>query len=358
MSRVKRKLAFYFLLLAGFSTLAGRTVANTLGTGADFRGYYAAESAFLARNNPYMITDIMKLIYPPGSLVVMSPITMFSRDVSSIVWYCLSLICLWLTVWIFSRGIPVILRLAACMAAVSFFPVQMSLGMGQVNLILLGLISLLYVSLNNSHPTLVGIIIGIMGAVKLSPLGLLMIPILEKKWKAVWWGLGVFLALNIVGLWWMKDGWGDYLSILWGTFGNKSEYYFNQAPMAMINRMLSDTVDVALGRLFGIVVSVWGFGTMKNSDTKKKFMLAITLMVVLSPVAWQHHMVWLIPMLLWGVIGSISHKKCILLALWMLVVVLLGMNIKTPAVWPVNSLIYNHGAIGLLLLLGLIKKAS
>ncbi|RJQ69525.1 DUF2029 domain-containing protein [Pseudonocardiaceae bacterium YIM PH 21723] len=183
-------------------------------------------------------------------------------------------------------------------------PVRENFGYGQVNLLLAALIALDCLVLKTRWPR--GILIGIAAAIKLTPLAFVVFFLVRKDWRGLL-GVGAgFVGSSLVGfLFAPKDSWTYWTQMFGRTdrIGNLA-FSANQSLRGTLARLgladKSGTVVWALlaGVLFLAVCYAVYRARRAEDDVAAMFTVAI-FSVLVSPVSWSHHWVWVAPLLTW-----------------------------------------------------------
>ncbi|HEY1990390.1 MAG TPA: glycosyltransferase 87 family protein [Acidimicrobiales bacterium] len=226
--------------------------------------------------------------------------------------------------------------------ALAMDPVRLTFSFGQVNIILAALIlaDLTGVVKVGSKTIPTGVLTGLTAAVKLIPLIFVPYLFLIGRIRAMWIALATFVACGL-GLAllaphtsWMY--WTKYVSDT-NRVGT-SAFISNQSLRAVIIRLHHANIPnsvfyvAALGfGLAGLGLALWAH---RASSPLLGILVCATTGMVVSPITWAHHMVWVIPILLWLVladdrpVGGWIWAAAAALVLW-----------KAP-IWMVP---YNHG---------------
>lgn len=205
--------------------------------------------------------------------------------------------------------------------------------MGQVNLWVLGGCLLCFYDCDKGRLGRAGLWLGVAAGMKVLPLILLPYFWLTGKKKTAVVGLLTFFILNIFT--------SNYFSVLKSIAAVNYPYYFNQSLPALLSRMGGVPTWAWVG---GIIV-VYGLALARSVSRGFGlfgFALMLTTMTLVSPVAWSHHFVFMIP----AVIFLVSQRPWRNPWLWGSGLILTGVVLTEPALWQKSDMVYNHGAIG------------
>lgn len=362
--RLQRILLFIFITFSvSFSMFTVIRILNNFHL-QDFSVYYQGIQDYLNNKNPYVDS---RVIYPPIFLVLLSPVGFLTYELAEKVWILVSYMSIIGSIYILIKIIKRKALLVSFLTVYSLFmlsfPVKFTLGMGQINLILLLLISLSFYFFQGKQQYLSGAFLALAATIKLSPVVLLLFYVRKKQWKVVVSCITLFVLLNLLGVKLLgmqvtKDYWMNIFPSI-PTVGNAS--YYNQALTGWLSRaFVPDLIAKTINFLvFGCLLIVSFFITQ---TTRKKpeielseFSLFIIATLIGAGLAWQHHLVvTLIPFTaLWFTICQKGMKRS-----WpwtlaiMLSYCLIALNVKNPLILSGESLSFllSHALYGVLLL--------
>lgn len=253
----------------GFSALY--TLAQLVREGADLGLSYQDDwfKAQMARFLPPDIGDVN--INPPPYALLGLPLTGFDYTGARIIWTGVSVLCLivgvaWLTWRVDLRG-PWALGFVAYVLVSQ--PVRENLRLGQVYLFLFMLSVLAWDAYRQNKQRDLGLILGLMGSVKLAGLFIWPLLLIQRRWRAVVWGGMTVVVICLASLALTSPAaWLDYpsyflrfnthpslavtayqtqLSLIWHLFTFDAEW--NPAPV-----LSSPFLATWLPRLSGLVL--------------------------------------------------------------------------------------------------------
>lgn len=242
--------------------------------------------------------------YPPFSALLALPLAGIPVGSLQVLWTLLSLLLLAWCVWLsFREVLPDAPRLRALWlialtaGAVQLQPVYDVFRFGQVGLLLLALVSTDFLVRRVRHSPGVGVLTGVATALKLTP-GVF-VPAL---WLAGRRRAAVVCAVTAAGLTLLAFVIAPHTSHdFWFSALRHSDRLGNNADtsdQAIRGMALRVGLPTAATVVIVLAVAAVGFWRAARADTALGF-LAITglLAVLLSPVAWIHHLVWIVPVL-------------------------------------------------------------
>lgn len=260
--------------------------------------------SYLWRDSPYGFT------YPPFAALLMAPMTVLSLQTVKVlhVLAC-SLVVVAGTCWLVDpvaqrHGWP---RWFACAAAVpvvfALEPVRETIGFGQVNLFLAALVLADVAALRRGRAW-AGVGIGLAAAVKLTPGLFIVYLVLARRWQAASVAAGTFAGATLVAF--AVDAptsWQFWTSTLWQTDRvGRPEHTSNQSLLGMLAR-LADPGEPgrALWALLAVTVlavALWrAVEASRAGDELVGFTITGLAAVLVSPISWSHHLVWVVPAL-------------------------------------------------------------
>ena len=193
-------------------------------------------------------------------------------------------------------------------------PVQSQIIQGQWNFLLLALLLATYLFDLKNKPWLSGISLGIAAALKLTPIFLILWFVLDRKWKSLFAFILSFVVCNLLAIivFGLPDAM-DYLfrvlpvvrefegypgNISWNGFMGK--LFFPIHPELLPPLILAPT----LGKTFALVLqiaftSLWVvlFFLPMPEKRERLFLLGIVIMLLVSPITWDHYLVLALPAL-------------------------------------------------------------
>lgn len=180
-------------------------------------------------------------------------------------------------------------------------PVRESLGYGQVNMLLFGLVMADLLALRKGWRW-AGVGIGLATAIKLTPALFIVYLVASKQWRAAWTAAGAALGVTVATHLVVPDESAMYFgSVIWNTERvGVADMTPNQSLAGLIAR-LHDTAH-APGLLwisFMCVMVAIGISRARTSHSEGDELTAFTLIGllsnVISPISWSHHLVWVVP---------------------------------------------------------------
>lgn len=326
-------------LWAGLAAAVGVAVALAAGS-IDLTVYLRAAADVLAGRDPSIaVPGVLPWLYPPFAALVFAPLLALPH------WTAASLLAL--------ASLAALARMAYLIAPLlgrpnwahwwplllAAEPVYATLGFGQVNLLLAWLVVEGFLS---RHRWLIGVAVG----VKLTPLIFVFPLLLRRDFRGL---AGIASgASGTVALGWMAapaaslSFWSGSLTRAPGHIG--VAYAANQSLTGAALRLLGAeqrllVVGLLVALLSVVALALAGITLIKAPDDPA-LALSITglLGVLISPISWTHHWLWILPLTAW----CWSHRHRVLTVAW-------GVLLLTRVTWwwPTDGTVeYHHHALG------------
>ena len=343
--------AVQWIVVVGAAIKAAVSLFRIISTSApDFYYYYEAAGEVL-RLVPHPIH-----LLPPASLLVFSPLALVPYDLMQALWVLGSFVCLVGTTLAMAKHEGITDRLTVLtIVALTYlpFPSQFTLGMGQVNFYALALL-IAAILLEKKLPT--GVTAGLVAfAVLLKPEIVLLLAVFfaYRRWASLiaigaWLAAAVMVSVGIYG----TVAYQRYAERMLNAAGTWRDYgiYYNQGLTGFLARAgTTDASWYAVTAILIIAATVIAF-RKKNIPFPNGLWLSLPVFLLVEPIAWQHHFVFLIPTFfaLW----TRDQRR---LSRGMLAVsyALVGWNFASPGFLtaiPLGWLPASHGTVGAIIL--------
>jgi alpha-1,2-mannosyltransferase len=295
--------------------------------------------------------------YPPFAAVVFYPLHLLPFGLVSFLWTVGTMAALYGVVRLSQRLSPASGRCphgrgshpaAMCWTAVGIWiePLRSTLDYGQINVLLC--LMVLY-AVYSTRWWLSGLLVGLAAGIKLTPAisGLYFLGVRR-------WGSAVFAAVVFVGT----------VAVSALVVGDQARYYFtdligradrvgsiatsiNQSWRGGVSRIVGHDAGYSLPVLIAIAVTAviallaWraiGAGNTQQPDRLGGIVIVQLFGLLLSPISWTHHWVWLIPMMIWLIHGPLRYLRGAQILGWgWLVLTLIGppwlLGFAQPTIW-------------------------
>lgn len=253
----------------------------------------------------------LPFIYPPIAAIGFVPLTWISGDNAVLVVALLSHLSILVTAYalarsssyLATRSTVVLLTTVALMPLFTLLePARDTINYGQINLWMMGLVAADCLLPRTRWPR--GLLVGIAGAIKLTPLGFLLFFLLRRDFRAAAVAALTFSTTVLVGAlaapedaatWWL-----DTMLSTGDSFG--TTYAGNLNLRAIIAKQ--DLTGVPLNSLWIIgciaLVALAALGmiyALRTRNVPLAVVINAVAVVLVSPISWSHHWVWAGPTL-------------------------------------------------------------
>ena len=189
-------------------------------------------------------------------------------------------------------------------AAMALDPVWQTLFLGQINLILLALVLTdVWLVSRGSSRLAVGVGVGIAAAIKLTPAIFIVFFLLAGRTRAALVAAGTFTVCGLIGFLVAPGASGLYWRhLFFDTRRVGAPYISNQSPYAAVIRIANGQGHIgAWWIVVPLVVAVVGLATAavlaRRWDWLGATAVTGTTELLVSPISWAHHWVWVLPAL-------------------------------------------------------------
>lgn len=290
--------------------------------------------------------------YPPFAALVFYPLSLLPFDVVALGWTLGVMAGLYGVVWLSQRilGLTGGHRSAMLFTAVGIWtePLRSTFDYGQINVLMVLLVLL---AVYTTRDWLAGLAIGVAAGIKLTPAIAIVYLIGVKRFRAALFAVATLaataaLSIAVIGQqarFYFTDLLGDAARI--GPIGTS----FNQSWRGGISRILGHdagyTIPVLIALAITAVIAYLAWRALAGEPGEPDrlgLILVVSLFgLLLSPVSWTHHWVWLIPLLIWLIQGPyryLTEAKAIAAA-WA-VLILIGvpwlLSFAQPSIWEIG----------------------
>ena len=277
----------------------------------DLQVYRKGAWAFLHGRNLYgpgLPGPKLPYTYTPFSTVAFAPLELLPQHAAMIAHTFVSLALLYVGIALVLRELegrgswtPTILALAAAATFAAYWsePVSQTLGFGQINLVLMGMVLIDLLALRNSRWC--GVLIGIAAGIKLTPLVFVAYLLLTKRRRAA--AVAAIAAAGTVVVGWVLMPGPSNRYFFHLVFDDRRigapGFVANQSLNGMWTRLMHGYVPARhIWDLSAIVVLTVGLWTARRVHARlgEPHGLAITAVtgLLVSPISWSHHWVWFV----------------------------------------------------------------
>lgn len=265
--------------------------------------------------------------YPPFAAILFLPLSWLPWVAVRVLWQAVSVVCL---CWLVRLSLRLIARdrgqeftddvwqrrvMFATALALWIEPVRTTLNYGQVNLLLAAVVLAGMVS---ARPVLSGLSVGLTAGIKLTPALSGIYFLATRRWAAAFWSAVAF-ALTVAVAWVVSP---NQSSLYWFHLLGQTDRIgpvgsaINQSLRAALSRTVG--YDVGSGPIWlagAAVAAVLLFfalrAAIRAQDTLAGVVAVQFFTLLVSPISWSHHWVWVVPALLWLVYGRAAGGRLV-----------------------------------------------
>jgi hypothetical protein len=253
--------------------------------------------------------------HPPTSVLLALPFAFLDHSDAFLAWALLSLAALALSLWIVVRQLGIRFTAWSLLPLVTLLlicsPFRQHMNQGQINLILLPLITGAWAAERSGRPGWAGVFLGLATAIKLFPGFLFVYYLLRGRWKVLWAGALSFLA--VTGLTVAVLGVGTYHEYVVNVLpevGHFRDFWLNASLPGLWSKLFdaphNDEIPLmhspeleaaltALSCLAVLAVFTWVVWRARSpAEYDVTFGLALVAMLLVSPITWDHYFLLLL----------------------------------------------------------------
>jgi len=275
----------------------------------DAINYWTAGHDLFSYSQPDPVNVSLGFTYPPVAALLMSPMALLSYPVVLVISLAAIIGSAAVFVYLVLRERirlpkPLMFALAGVATAFAFTlePFRQTLSFGQINiyLALLVLVDLLVLGRRGSKWTGVGI--GLATAIKLTPGIFIVYLLIVGRWRAALTAIGTVVAANLISAMIApSETWRYFTSLLWDSSRvGFLDTTLNQSVNGLLARL---DAPLSPGRLPWLilagVLAVVGLWRARRAALGGDELAGLTLAglvgVLVSPVSWVHHIIWIFP---------------------------------------------------------------
>ena len=283
------------------------TEISRLGARAWLNGYQLYGD--LTPETPESVT--LPFIYPPFAAILFTPLDWMSVEAAVVTVAVCSHLAILTTAYAFAKSSPHLAPNAGLVAVATtglmpwltvLEPARDTLNYGQINLVLMALVAADCLLPRNRWPR--GLLVGLAAAIKLTPLGFLLLFLLRKDYRAMAISAGTFVVTVLIG--WLampRDAGEWWLDKMWSTTADFGTIYAGNLTLRSLlakqglTAVALDTLWIA-GSVLLLALAVLGIRyALRADDLPLAVAINATWVLLVSPISWSHHWVWAAPAL-------------------------------------------------------------
>jgi alpha-1,2-mannosyltransferase len=295
----------------------------------DFSVYLTAGHTILSGQSLYGFTVVSPVfgaccpyVYPPfNAIVLFAPLATLSLGTAYMVWNILMLIvvggAIWLTlgaVGVHRDGLRLLLTGVAMVLAMGLVPLTYNLVVGQINPLIMLLVLL---DFRRPNTRFKGVGAGAAAGLKVTALMFVAYFLLTKRWAEARNAVLTFVAMVAIGF---AVRWSDSTSYWTDLLLDPSrvggeQITANQSISGLLARLTRHAAFQGWWLLILVAVAAFGLAMgvlayRRGADFLGMLLVAVTMLLV-SPISWEHHWMFVIPLLLWLLAWSWHSRKAL-----------------------------------------------
>lgn len=262
--------------------------------------------------------------YPPFSALVFTPLSWLPWALTRVLWQLGMVVSLPAIIYLTLRLLGRVGRGATAPVesmrpilvvgtALAFWlePVSTTVSYGQINLFLALLV------LGGAVATkdwMAGAGVGLAAGVKLIPAVTGLYLLLARRFAALVWTVVFFLASIVVMVAVIPHETWRYFSKLIFDPSRTGPVYsaINQSWRGVLWRLAGHDVSSSwlLACAVTVALGIWAAWRALRADDRTASLLAVQFVgLLVSPISWSHHWVWVVPLLVWGIFGPVRADR-------------------------------------------------
>ncbi|BDB44464.1 polyprenol-phosphate-mannose-dependent alpha-(1-2)-phosphatidylinositol pentamannoside mannosyltransferase [Mycobacterium kiyosense] len=286
--------------------------------------------------------------YPPFAAVVLYPLHLLPFALVAVLWHAAIVAALYGVVRLCQRllGPAGDRRVAMLWTALAIWiePLRSNFDYGQINVFLV--LAVLW-AIHSTRWWLSGLLVGLAAGVKLTPAVAGLYLLGARRWAAALFSGAVFLLTVGISLLVVGDQARYYFTDLLGDAHRIGPVAtsFNQSWRGAISRILGydagygPPVLIAIGATTVVALLAWR--ALRPADQLGRLLVVELFGLLLSPISWTHHWVWLVPLMIWLLHGPLrDHLGAKILGWGWLVLTLVGvpwlLSFAQPTIWVIS----------------------
>jgi len=307
----------------------------------DFNSYYISAYATQKGLDPYD-TDTLQLLakelgvpkvteyrYPPFNTLMFLPLSYLPYPAAVLLWRILNLALIALAVWLIWKTLSLPLDaetvLVIGLILFTFDPLIYNLAIGQINLLILFLLTGVAYAWTRQRQILAGVLLALAASIKVAPAVLFLYFLWKRGYKLVAAGISAMIAFAAIAFlalgeqptrkfiailaafaqednaWIANQSWRGFLSRLFVG----DEYVHALYPAATLERALYYAGALALVVLTAVII----YRSREANSFHLEFAIVLIAFHLISPTSWVHHFVWMIYPLIALAFACLGRKQ-------------------------------------------------
>ncbi|OBA99684.1 alpha-(1-2)-phosphatidylinositol mannosyltransferase [Mycobacteriaceae bacterium 1482268.1] len=290
--------------------------------------------------------------YPPFAAVIFYPLHLLPFGFVALAWQLGIVAALYGVVRVSQRLLRVEdafatgRRVAMAWTAVGIWlePLRSTFDYGQINVLLV--LAVLY-AVYSTHWWLSGLLVGLAAGVKLTPAVSGLYFLGARRWAAAAFSAVVFLATIGVSALLVGNQTRYYFTELLGDASRVGPIgtSFNQSWRGGISRILGHDAGygpiVVVAIVVTAVLAFLAWRAVSDDDRLGRILVVQLFGLLLSPISWTHHWVWVVPLMIWLLHGTLRGQLGAQILGWgWLALTIVGvpwlLSFAQPTIWEIS----------------------
>lgn len=289
--------------------------------------------------------------YPPFAAVVFYPLHLLPFGLVAFLWQIATMAALYGAVRLSQHLMGVAAgaagrRVAMLWTAVAIWiePLRSTFDYGQVNVLLM---TAALWAVYTTRWWLSGLLVGVAAGIKLTPAITGVYLVGARRWAAAVFSAVVFVATIGISVLVVGDQTRYYFADLLGDAHRVGPVAtaFNQSWRGGISRIVGHDVGFGPPLVAAVavtaVLAVLAWRALDSSDRLGRLLVVELFGLLLSPISWTHHWVWLVPLMIWAIHGPVRELRGARIVGWgWLALTLIGvpwlLSFAQPTIWQIS----------------------
>lgn len=299
----------------------------------DLNVYREAARALVEGRDFYQLEGVFPYIYPPIAAVLALPLLVVPWTIGQLVWTVANAVVVVLVLRHLRVRPGWLVSIAAAAVILFITPFTITLGMGQLGILLMALVLLDATDgprLRAGRKPLLppGVLTGIATGLKLTPAVFIVHYFLTKRYRQGIFASVTFLGTVLIGLA-VAPGpsWGYWMRLAGGDSGANPDAFGWLANISVLSAVYRFTDVTSVGTVVGLGLSgvfvVLGLIAAVVARKHGHDVLGVALLGMVSslanPIAWVHHLTWVLPLAVVGLrerLPDVLRWAVLITALW------------------------------------------
>lgn len=316
--------------------------------GPDFSQYWISAKALVTSRDPYLTPELLgPNATPPISEIFFLPFAFLSHQAGLVLFTYISFASIigsvYLSLKITAKKVPWYYFLFFIGLSFASFPIRFTLGMGQVNIIVLFLLLLAVYLETKSRKNSLAAGLSLGAAIALKPIFafFLLFFLLKKNWKLVLIStLMIVILIAFILIFWSPQIWINWYQTailpLTSYLAPGIYAYQNQGIFGFLSRQMSDFyARIYLHKAATILLIPFAsYLVFKKKEINLGLSFFIITLLLFDITSWQHHFVWLMFPFVVLLVNILKSKNVVLLGFLVLSYFLVSWNFRDPSQFP------------------------